>query len=80
MSLHGEIDDLIEVNPTHVGESPRLGQILEVFGSAGHEHYRVRWEDDRVTLFYPSAGSAVIRKARQDDRRRILQHEQPARR
>jgi hypothetical protein len=40
----------------------RTGEILEVMGGAGHEHYRVRWEDGRETIFYP-AGDVTIRSA-----------------
>ncbi len=36
-----------------------IGEILEVLGVAGHEHYRVRWETDRESLFYPSSDSTI---------------------
>lgn len=57
-----EIGDTIVIEGHHVGESRRTGEVLEVLGEPGHEHYRVRWEDGRDTLFYPS-GDATIHRA-----------------
>jgi hypothetical protein len=54
--------DLVTVEGHRVGDPRRLGTILEVLGEPGHEHYRVRWEDDRETVFYPSS-DATIRPA-----------------
>ena len=48
--------DWIEVNV--IGGGPnRRGQILEVLGAPGHEHYRVRWDEvpcRRVSSTTPS--------------------------
>jgi hypothetical protein len=30
-----------------------------VLGEAGHEHYRVRWDDDHESVFYPSSDSTI---------------------
>ncbi len=51
--------DSIAVSGHRVGESERLGEILEVLGAPEHEHYRVRWEDGRETVFYPSSDAIV---------------------
>jgi prolyl-tRNA editing enzyme YbaK/EbsC (Cys-tRNA(Pro) deacylase) len=53
---------VIEVTGRRVGDVPRTGEILEVLGAPGHVHYRVRWDDEHETLFYP-AGDTRIRKA-----------------
>ena len=53
--------DVIVIEGHHVGEGRRSGEVLEVLGEAGHEHYRVRWEDGHETIFYPRAGDATIR-------------------
>jgi hypothetical protein len=55
--------DLVVIHEHRVGESRRVGEILEVLGEPGHRHYRVRWDDDRETIFYPS-NDAVIQPAR----------------
>ena len=74
-TLHGEVGDVIEVAAAHLGESRRVGEILEVLGSSGHEHYRVRWEDGRETLFYPGSGSGVMRRARPAEKKPVHVHE-----
>lgn len=60
--LHAEVGDLIEIHGHRLGEHSRFGEILEVLGAAGHEHYRVRWEDDRESIFTPG-NDATIRHA-----------------
>jgi len=35
------------------------GSAREVLGEAGHEHYRVRWDDDHESVFYPSSDSTI---------------------
>jgi len=51
--------DLIVVSGHRVGDARRTGEILEVFGEATHPHYRVRWEDGHVSLYYPSNDATV---------------------
>jgi Domain of unknown function (DUF1918) len=54
--------DVIVVEGHRVGEVRRKGEIIEVLGEGEHVHYRVRWEDDHETVFYPSS-DATIRRA-----------------
>ncbi len=61
--------DVVEVHAHHVGEPGRSGEVLEVLGAPGHEHYLVRWEDGHESLFYLSS-DAVIRPARSPARRK----------
>ena len=60
---------VIEIHGHRLGEKPRTGEILEVLGEAGHEHYRVRWDDDHESVFYPSSDS-TIQKAEPRKKRR----------
>ena len=55
--------DLVTTAARRVGESGRTGEILEVLGDPGHAHYRVRWEDEHESVFYPGgdAGSLPLR-------------------
>jgi hypothetical protein len=55
------VGDVIFVEERRVGERARMGEVLEILGEPGHEHYRVRWEDETETIFYPSAGTAKIK-------------------
>ena len=52
--------DWLEVRGTP-GRPSRRGQIVEVLGARGHEHYLVRWEESRESIFYPSEGTSVVR-------------------
>jgi hypothetical protein len=38
----------------HVGPRTRSGVITEVFGTAEHEHYLVRWDDGTSSVYYPT--------------------------
>ena len=51
--------DLVIVEGHRIGEARRIGEILEVLGEAGHEHYRVLWDDDHESVFYPSSDSTI---------------------
>jgi Domain of unknown function (DUF1918) len=44
------------------GRAPRRGQILEVLGRTGHEHYRVRWDEQHQSLFFPTDGTRVLQR------------------
>ena len=55
--------DVVEVSEHRVGDTPRLGELLEVIGKPGHEHYRVRWADGIESILYPSSDT-VIRQRR----------------
>jgi uncharacterized protein DUF1918 len=53
--------DEIVITGHSVGDAPRTAVILEVLGSEGHEHFRVRWEDGHESIFFPG-DDAVIRR------------------
>jgi Domain of unknown function (DUF1918) len=61
-SLRGQVGDLVIVEGHRVGEGRRVGEIMELLGEAGHEHYRVHWADDHESVFFPSSDS-IIQKA-----------------
>jgi len=50
--------DWIEARGVH-GQAPRRGEILEVLGREGHEHYRVRWDEKHESVVYPADGVIV---------------------
>ena len=51
--------DWIEVNA--IGGGPnRRGQILEVVGVKGHEHYLVRWDEREESLHFPAEGTRIL--------------------
>ena len=59
--LPAEVGDRIEITGHAVGDAPRTGEIIEVLGESGHEHFRVRWEDGHESINFP-AEDAVIRR------------------
>jgi hypothetical protein len=62
MIRSGEAGARIEVHDIG-GNVKREGEIVEVLGGAGHEHYRVRWTDGHESIHYPAGGTRVIPKA-----------------
>jgi hypothetical protein len=56
--LPGRAGDWLDVHAPG-GGPPRHGQIVEVLGRAGHEHYRVRWIDGRESIFFPAEGTYI---------------------
>lgn len=56
-----KVGDLIRISGHRVGEKPRVGEILEVLGEPGHEHYRVRWDDGRESgSFYAGSDATLV--------------------
>ena len=43
------------------GRPARRGQIVEVLGRSGHEHFRVRWDEDHESVFFPSEATRIVR-------------------
>ena len=58
------IGDWVEARSIH-GGAPRRGEVVEVMGRPGHEHYRVRWDEAHESIVFPADGVLVIpRRAR----------------
>ena len=61
--------DWIEVDDT-AGGNPRRGQITEVLGAGRHLHYRVRWDEEHESLFYPDPqGGSIVHRTPAGKRR-----------
>ena len=50
------------------GGAARRGQIVEVLGSPGHEHYRIRWDEGHESIHYPSEGTSIEPRRRRRSR------------
>ena len=59
---------VLEIHGHHVGEPARLAEILEVLGDADHPRYRLRWDDGRESIVYPSSDARV--RPKHEKRRR----------
>jgi hypothetical protein len=53
--------DWVVVHGHTVGEPELVGLILEVIGAPGHERYRVRWDEEHESIFYPGSDAAIRR-------------------
>jgi hypothetical protein len=54
-----DLGDWIEVQQIG-GGPPRRGQVTEILGRPGHEHYRVRWDELHESLHFPADGTRVL--------------------
>ena len=57
--FQADVGDVVAVHGHHLGESERLGEILEVLGPPDHVHFRVRWEDEHESIFYPGNDASI---------------------
>ena len=58
------VGDEIVITGHSVGDAPRTAEILEVLGDAGHERFRVRWEDGHESIFFPADDATIHRPRR----------------
>jgi hypothetical protein len=56
--------DWVVVHAHALGEPAREGLILEVLGTPGHERYRVRWDEEHESIFYPGSDATIRKEAR----------------
>lgn len=61
--------DVVEVHGHTTGDGGRSGVILEVLGQPGHVHYRVKWDEEHESLFWPGP-DATVRAGRRRTRKR----------
>jgi hypothetical protein len=61
------VGDQVEIVGHRVGDALRSGEVLEVLGAGPHLHYRVRWQDDHVSLLYPGTDVHFTRKGAESD-------------
>ena len=59
---NAHVGDWIETHGLH-GQPARRGQIVELLGDQGHEHYRVRWDEQHESILYPADGVIITPQA-----------------
>ena len=62
-SIDASIGDWLETRAIHGGPG-RRGEVVAVLGHAGHEHYRVRWDEQHESILYPEEGVVLVRPTR----------------
>ena len=53
------VGDVLEVVGHRLGEHARFAEVIEVIGDARAARYRVRWDDGRESIVYPSSDVVV---------------------
>ena len=53
--------DLVVIAVHELGGHEQLGEIVEVLGEGVQTHYRVRWDDDRESVFFPGPDATIRR-------------------
>jgi hypothetical protein len=51
--------DVVEIAAHKVGMPTRTGEVVAVLGTAGSEHFRVRWEDGHESVLYPGSDASI---------------------
>jgi hypothetical protein len=67
--------DVVVVHGHTTGDGGRIGVIEEVLGAPGHVHFRVRWDEEHESLFWPGS-DAIVRPGSR--RRRAARPSRPA--
>ena len=58
--MHASVGDRMVIQPHHLGEPPRDGEVLAVRGSDGGPPFVVRWSDTgHETLFFPGPDAVL---------------------
>ena len=57
--MQAEVGDELTVRGRHQGDEDRHGKITEICGQDGAPPYRVRWQDDHESIFFPASGTVV---------------------
>lgn len=59
--LATHVGDWLETRGIH-GEAARRGQIIEILGEPGREHYKVRWDEQHESIVYPADGVHITHR------------------
>ena len=60
-AVDARVGDWLEAHGIH-GGAARRGEVVEILGSAGHEHYRVRWDESHESIVFPADGVTIVRR------------------
>jgi hypothetical protein len=58
--MDAHVGDRIIVESNKVGGARKTGEVLEVIGGSGGNHYRVGWEDGHESIVFPSSDASVL--------------------
>lgn len=58
--MRANLGDEIVVDSLRTGGPRREGEIREVLGKPGEEHYRVLWDDGHESIFFPGTTTHTV--------------------
>jgi hypothetical protein len=58
--MRAHLGDRVAVDGRHVGTPTRQGEIVEVLGHGGDEHYRVRWDGGVESILFPQSDLRLL--------------------
>jgi len=61
--MRAHLGDRVAVDGRHVGTPTRQGEIVEVIGNGGDEHYRVRWDGGVESILFPQSDLRLLPEA-----------------
>jgi hypothetical protein len=61
--MDAHMGDRIIVESRRVGGGRKSGEVIEVMGGVGGQHYRIRWDDGHESIVYPSSDAFVVGSA-----------------
>lgn len=61
--IDAHVGDWLEA-PGRDGKGTRIGEIVEILGWPGREHFQVRWDQHRESMVFPGEGVRVVPKPR----------------
>ena len=59
----GRVGDWVEIEGSD-GKLLRRGQIVELLGGPGREHFQVRWDENYESMVFPRLGVRIVRQVR----------------
>ena len=66
--MRAAVGDRISVPGLHVGDTVRVGEVVEVRGAGGQPPFVVRWADGHEAVFVPGPGVTVAQAAARSGR------------
>lgn len=57
--MRASVGDRLHVHGAHVGDTDRIGRIIEVKGAAGTPPYLVRFDDGHEGLVFPGPDAVI---------------------
>ncbi len=64
--MHAVVGDTIAIPGRAVGQTGRLGEVIEVKGPEGGPPYRVKWHDGHVAICYPGPETRIQHEGQLD--------------